>query len=101
MLVSFALFPTDKGESVSKYVAKTIDIVDKSGLPYKTSAMSTAVEGSWDRVFKVLKKCRNAMVKESNRVYMVITIDDRKGAKNRLTGKVNRIEQRLKRKISR
>jgi uncharacterized protein (TIGR00106 family) len=101
MLVSFALFPTDKGESVSKYVAKTINIVDKSGLPYRTSAMSTAVEGSWDRVFKVLKKCRNAMVKESNRVYMVITIDDRKGAKNRLTGKVNRIEQRLKRKISR
>jgi uncharacterized protein (TIGR00106 family) len=101
MLVSFALFPTDKGESVSKYVAKTIDIVDKSGLPYRTSAMSTAVEGSWDRVFKVIKKCRDAMVKESNRVYMVITIDDRKGAKNRLTGKVNRIEQRLKRKISR
>jgi uncharacterized protein (TIGR00106 family) len=101
MLVSFALFPTDKGESVSKYVAKTIDIVDKSGLPYKTSAMSTAVEGSWDRVFKVIKKCRDAMVKESNRVYMVITVDDRKGAKNRLTGKVNRIEQRLKRKISR
>ena len=101
MLVSFALFPTDKGESVSKYVAKTIDIVDKSGLPYRTSAMSTAVEGSWGRVFKVIKKCRDAMVKESNRVYMVITIDDRKGAKNRLTGKVNRIEQRLKRKISR
>jgi uncharacterized protein (TIGR00106 family) len=101
MLVSFSLFPTDKGESVSKYVARTIDIVDKSGLPYRTSAMSTAVEGSWDRVFKVLKKCRNAMVKESNRVYMVITIDDRKGAKNRLTGKVNRIEQRLKRKINR
>jgi uncharacterized protein (TIGR00106 family) len=101
MLVSFALFPTDKGESVSKYVTKTIDIVDKSGLPYKTSAMSTVLEGSWNQVFKVLQKCRNAMVKESNRVYMVITIDDRKGAKNRLTGKVNRIEQRLKRKINR
>jgi uncharacterized protein (TIGR00106 family) len=101
MLVSFALFPTDKGESVSKYVAKTIDIVDKSGLPYRTSAMSTAVEGSWDRIFKVIKKCRDTMVRESNRVYMVITIDDRKGAKNRLTGKVNRIEQRLGRKISR
>ena len=101
MLVSFSIFPTDKGESVSKYVAKTIDIVDKSGLPYRTSAMSTVVEGSWDAVFKVIKKCRDTMVKESNRVYMVITVDDRKGAKNRLTGKVAKIEQVLKRKINR
>jgi uncharacterized protein (TIGR00106 family) len=101
MLVSFSLFPVDKGESVSKYVARTIDIIDKSGLPYRTSAMSTAVEGSWDRVFKVIKKCRDKMAKDSNRLYMVITIDDRKGATNRLTGKVNRIEQRLKRKINR
>lgn len=101
MLASFSIFPTDKGESVSKYVAKTIDIVDKSGLPYRTSAMSTAIEGSWDGVFKVIKKCRDSMMKESNRVYMVITIDDRKKAKKRLTGKVNRIEQVLKRKINR
>jgi uncharacterized protein (TIGR00106 family) len=101
MLVSFSIFPTDKGESVSKYVAKTIDIVDKSGLPYRTSAMSTVVEGSWDHVFRVIKKCRDSMMKESNRVYMVITIDDRKKAKKRLTGKVNRIEQVLKRKINR
>jgi uncharacterized protein (TIGR00106 family) len=101
MLVSFALFPTDKGESVSKYVAKTIDIVDKSGLPYRTSAMSTAIEGSWDQVFKVIKKCHHTMAKECNRVYMVITVDDRKKAKNRLTGKVDKIEKVLKRKINR
>jgi uncharacterized protein (TIGR00106 family) len=86
---------------VSKYVAKTIDIVDKSGLPYRTSAMSTVLEGSWDRVFKVIKKCRDTMVKKSNRVYMVITVDDRKKAAGRLTGKVDRIERVLKRKINR
>ena len=101
MLVSLSIFPTDKGESVSKYVAKTIDIVDKRGLPYRTSAMSTVVEGGWDRVFRVVKRCHDTMIKECNRVYMVITIDDRKKAKNRLTGKVDRIERLLKRKISR
>jgi len=101
MLASFSIFPTDKGESVGKYVAKMIDIVDRSGIPYRTSAMSTVVEGSWDQVFKVIKKCHHALMKESNRVYMVITIDDRKRARNRLTGKVDRIEQILKRKIKR
>ncbi len=101
MLVSFSIFPLDKGESVSKYVAKAIDIVDRSGLPYRTSAMSTVIEGSWDRVFKIIKRCHDVMAKECNRIYLVITVDDRKRAKNRLAGKVNRIEQVLKRKINR
>jgi uncharacterized protein (TIGR00106 family) len=101
MLASFSIFPIDKGESVGRYVAKMIDIVDKSGLPYRTSAMSTVIEGNWDDVFKVIKKCHDSMMKKSNRVYMVMTIDDRKKTKNRLTGKVDRIEQVLKRKIKR
>jgi uncharacterized protein (TIGR00106 family) len=101
MLVSFSIFPLDKGVSVGKYVAKMIDIVDRSGLPYRTSAMSTVVEGSWDNVFKVVKRCHRTLMKNSKRVYMVITVDDRKGAKNRIKGKVDRIEQVLKRKIKR
>lgn len=101
MLASLSIFPTDKGESVGKYVAKMIDIIDKSKLAYRTSAMSTVMEGTWDDVFKVIKKCHHSMMKECNRVYMVITIDDRKKTKNRLTGKVDRIEQILKRKIQR
>ncbi len=101
MLTSLSIFPIDKGESVGKYVAKMVDIIDQSGLPYRVSSMSTVMEGSWDRVFAVIKKCHHSLVKESNRVYMVITIDDRKKAKNRLTGKVDRIEQVLKRKIIR
>lgn len=101
MLTSLSIFPIDKGESVGKYVAKMVDIIDKSGLSYRASAMSTLIEGNWDGVFSVIKKCHHAMMKESDRVYMVITIDDRKKAKNRLTGKVDRIEQVLKRKIKR
>jgi uncharacterized protein (TIGR00106 family) len=101
MLVSFSIFPLDKGDSVGKYVAKMIDIVDRSGLPYRTSAMSTTIEGSWDSIFKVIKRCHQTMTKECKRVYMVMTIDDRKGAKNRIKGKVDRVEKILKRKISR
>jgi len=99
MLVQFSMFPIGKGESVGKYVAKIVDLVDRSGLPCQTSSMSTIVEGSWDKVFGLIKKCHNALKKESNRIYIVITIDDRKGAKNRIKGKVERIEKILKRKI--
>jgi uncharacterized protein (TIGR00106 family) len=95
------MFPLDKGESVGKYVAEVVDLVDQSGLPYQSTSMSTVIEGKWDDIFKLIEKCHNALKKDSNRVYVVITIDDRKGAKNRLKGKLDSIENVLKRKIKR
>ncbi|MEW5925799.1 MAG: MTH1187 family thiamine-binding protein [Candidatus Zixiibacteriota bacterium] len=99
MLIQFSMFPVGKKESASAEVAKIIDMIDKSGLPYKTSAMSTVVEGEWDTIMKLINKCRQLMRRNNNRVYMVLTMDDRKGAKKRLTGKVESLERKLKRKI--
>lgn len=82
-------------------MAKIIDIIDKSKLPYQTTAMSTTIEGSWEEVFGLIRKCHKTMRREHNRVYMVLTCDDRKGVRGRLKGKVNDVEKVLKRKINR
>lgn len=100
MLVQFTMFPLDKGESLSKYVAKVVDLIDRSGLSYQTTSTCTLIEGEWEKIFSLIKKCHNALRKESKRVYTVIIVDDRKGAKNRLRGKVASVEKTLKRKIS-
>jgi len=95
MLAQFSIFPTDKGESLSVYVAEAIRIVDASGLPYKLGPMSTSIEGEWDQVFSVIKECRDAMRRHSNRVYIVIAADDRAGAVNRLQGKIRSVAEKL------
>lgn len=95
MLVQFTMFPTDRGESLSSYVAEAIRIVERSGLPYKLGPMSTSIEGSWDEVFSVIKECRDAMRTHSNRVYIVIAVDDRKGAEDRLEGKIRSVASKL------
>ena len=100
MLFSLSMFPTSKGTvSVSEDVAKVVDIIDKSGLPYKLTSMSTIIEGEWEPVMKVINKARLALRQRHSRIYMVLTMDDRKGAKNRLTGKVASVERRLKREV--
>jgi len=99
MLAQFSVFPVGAKESLAKEVAKIIDIVDKSGLSYKLTAMSTIVEGNWEEVMALIKKCHNAMRRSHGRIYTSIVIDDRKGAKKRLAGKVEDIEEVLKRKI--
>lgn len=99
MLAQVSIFPVGARESLAGEVAKIIDIIDKSGLSYKTTAMSTIIEGNWDEVMALVKKCHHVMRRAHNRVYTSIVIDDRKKAKNRLTGKVEDVEKIIKRKL--
>lgn len=100
MICQLTMFPTSKkSESASADVARVIDIIDKSGLPYKTGPMSTSIEGSWDAIMKVVNKARLMLRRNHNRIYIIMTIDDRKGAKHRLTGKTQSIERRLGREV--
>lgn len=100
MLVIFTVVPFGEGESISPLVAKIIEEVDKSGLSYKLTSMGTIIEGEWDGVMAVVKKCHKLMLKHSRRVVTTMTIDDRKGARNRLSGKVESVLAKTKRKIS-
>ncbi len=101
MLVQLTMFPTDKrGDSASDDVARVIDIIDRSGLPYRLTAMSTIIEGSWDKVMATINKARLMLRKKHSRIYIIITIDDRKGAKRRITGKIESVEKRLGREVN-
>ncbi len=99
MLAQFSVFPVGSEESLSKDVAKILDIIDNSGLSYQFTAMSTIVEGNWDEVMALIKQCRDAVSESHSRVYTSIVIDDRQGAKKRLTGKVEAVENILNRKL--
>jgi len=102
MLFQVTMFPTSKrGESVSTDVARVIDIIDKSGLPYKLTAMATIIEGEWEPVMKILNKARKMLRRLGhNRLYINITIDDRKGARQRLKGKIKSVEKKLGREVN-
>ena len=99
VLVEFAMFPTDKGESVSKYVSQVIDIIDKSGLNYKLTPMGTIIEGNWNEVFGLISQCFEVLEPQCNRIYSVIKVDYRKGDESRMQKKVEKIETLLNREI--
>lgn len=100
MIFQLTMFPTGKASvGSSQAVAKVIDIIDRSGYPYTMGAMSTAIEGDWDGVIKLIDKARRTLRRSHDRVYISIVIDDRKDAKNRLTGKIASVERKLRRKV--
>ena len=101
LLAQFSIAPFGKGESLSKYVAEIIDLIDDSGLEYRLGAMSTTVEGDVDAVFDLIKACHLRMRLFSRRVTTHIALDDREDALNQLTSKPESVEKKLGRKIKR
>ena len=85
MLLEFSMSPLDKGESVGEYVSRSLKIIDESGVDYRLNPMGTVLEGEWDEVFGVVKKCYQEI--RCNRISTIIKVDYRKGKKGKLQGK--------------
>jgi len=98
-LAEFSISPMDKGPSIAAYVARCLDLVDRSGLPYRLNPMGTVVEGPFDEVMALIARCHKAVAADCERVSTIIKIDDRKGAVNQLERKVERVEAILGRKL--
>ncbi len=99
ILLEFSMSPLGKGESVGKYVARSLEIIDRSGVDYRLNPMGTVLEGDWDQVFGVVKRCYERMRRDCNRISCTIKVDYRKGHTGRLSGKVASVEKQLKRKL--
>jgi uncharacterized protein (TIGR00106 family) len=99
VLLEFSLYPTDKGESVSDYVKRNLEIIDDSGLPYKLGPMGTCLEGEYDEVMAVVKQCFDTMSADCGRVACQIKIDYRAGRSGRLDGKVRTLVEKTGRDL--
>lgn len=99
LLAEFSMTPLDKGESVSTYVARSLDIIDRSGLPYRLGPMGTCVEGEWDEVMVVLRDVFARMAEDCGRISIAFRGDWRKGRSGRLQTKIEKVETLLGRKL--
>ena len=95
MIAAFSISPLGAGESVSDAVADCVRIVRSSGLPNETNAMFTNIEGDWDEVMDVIKRCVDHVASVAPRVSLVVKIDHRPGATGALRSKVEAVERRL------
>lgn len=97
MLVAFSVAPGTAAPdgSVHDAVAKAVRIVRESGLPNRTDAMFTTIEGEWDEVMAVVKAATDAILEISPRASLVLKADIRPGWAGELDGKVDRLEHAL------
>lgn len=87
-ILELAIFPMDKGESVSAHVAKVVNVIKVSGLPHVTGPMGTCIEGAIPELMALCSQCFAVLEHDSDRIYATMKIDYRKGRTDGLKSKL-------------
>lgn len=95
MIVAFSVTPLGVGEDVAEYVADAVRVVRASGLPNRTDAMFTTIEGEWDEVMAVVKGACDAVAARAPRVSVTLKADIRPGVSGALEKKMASLERHL------
>lgn len=95
MLAQISIVPVGTGEEIKELIAKVLKIVDKSELDYQLTSMGTIIEGDWDEIMALVRKCHEEIRNFADRIVTNITIDDRKNMTGRLKNKVLEVEYAL------
>ena len=99
VLLEFAMAPHGQGESLSAHVARILDVIDKSGVPYQLTPMGTILEGEWEEVMGVVTACFKALRGDCARIGMNLKVDYRVGEGSRMGSKVEKVEGILGRRL--
>ena len=99
MLLELSVIPLGRGRSISADIVDLVRIIDASGLDYRLTAAGTIVEGGWDQLMEVARKCHVEMRKKTERVITFMKLDDYADRTGRLTGAIASVEGKLGRSV--
>lgn len=95
VLVAFSVSPMGADDSVGDAVAACVRLVRDSGLPNETNAMFTNVEGPYDEVMALVRRCIEHCASAAPRVSLTLKLDHRPAHPDALHAKVARVEATL------
>ena len=101
MLAELIVVPLGTGTSLRDELAEVLKIIDASGLAYQLTPSGTCMEGEWDDIMRVVRQCHDHARGVSSHVLTTITIEDERGAQDKLTSNVASLEEKLGRKLKR
>ena len=99
MLLELSVIPLGRGRSISADIVDLVRIIDASGLDYQLTAAGTIIEGGWDQLMEVARKCHTEMRQKTGRVITFMKLDDYADRAGRLTGAIASVEGKLGRSV--
>ena len=98
VIADLCIVPMGVGVSVSRYIAACQNVIAASGLEHEMHAYGTNIEGEWDDVFAVIKKCHHAVHEMgAPRISTTIKCGTRTDREQSMGDKVESVERQLRR----
>ena len=95
MLAEISITPLGTSAHLSRGLAEIVQVVDQSDLPFLVTPSGTCIEGTWDEVMPVIRRCHERARTHSSHAVTMIQIEDEAGVSDKLTSNVTAIEDRL------
>jgi uncharacterized protein (TIGR00106 family) len=95
MLVELSIIPVGINPHMSAELAKALQLVDASGLPYQLTPSGTCIEGEWDEVLPLIRQCHERVRKSAPHVITMLKIEDDEGERHKLTRNVASVEEKV------
>jgi uncharacterized protein (TIGR00106 family) len=99
MVMELTIIPLGSGRSFSGAIADLVKIIEGSGLDYRMTAFGTLIEGTWDQLIDVAKRCHFETRGKSERVLTMMRLDDYGERTGEIEGAVDRVERKLGREV--
>jgi uncharacterized protein (TIGR00106 family) len=99
VIVEISFVPLGVGTSLSAYVAEAVRLIRESGLPHEFHSMGTNVEGEWDEVMGLVRRCQDRLFEMgAPRVTTSLKVSERRDKPYHMEEKVASVEGILKRR---
>lgn len=99
MLIELNMTPLGRGVHLGHDLGGILKLIDESGLPYCLTPTGTCIEGDWDDVMGLVRRCHEHMRMSSTRVLTTVRIDDESGATSKLTENIQSVERAAGRQL--
>jgi len=96
LIVEISFVPVGVGTSLSRYIAKVINNIEKSGLKYQLTPMGTIVEGEWNEISNLIDYSHNLIFEMGiERIITNIRIDYRLDKKSSMQDKIDSVKKKM------
>ena len=94
MLADLSIIPIAHSPHTSHILADVLKIIKESGLAYQLTPTSTCIEGSWDDIVAVAKRCHQVARVEAPHVVTTLRFEDDEMNENKLRSNLDSVEEK-------
>lgn len=98
IIAEISFIPMGAGTSLSRYIAEALALIEASGLKHEFHSMGTNVEGEFDEVMALVRRCHERFFEMGvPRVATSLKISERRDKPYSMEGKIASVREAMKR----